>query len=75
MEGKGKGDGHQHRQKPRIPEPVLIVSPSEEVRGTLDTYWALSPWINGWMEYCITFSNTVLLAENSCHRREMSSES
>jgi len=25
VEGKGKGDGHQHAQKPRIPEPVLIV--------------------------------------------------
>jgi len=25
MEGKGKGDGHQHGRKPRIPEPVLIV--------------------------------------------------
>jgi len=24
-EGEGKGDGHQHGQKPRIPEPVLIV--------------------------------------------------
>jgi len=23
MEGKGKGDGHQHGWKPRIPEPVL----------------------------------------------------
>ena len=21
MEGEGKGDGHQHGQKPRIPEP------------------------------------------------------
>jgi len=26
MEGEGKGDGHQHGRKPRIPEPVLIVS-------------------------------------------------
>jgi len=25
MEGEGKGDGHQHGRKPRIPEPVLIV--------------------------------------------------
>jgi len=25
MEGKGKGDGHKHRRKPRIPEPVLII--------------------------------------------------
>jgi len=24
MEGKGKGDGHQHVRKPRIKEPVLI---------------------------------------------------
>jgi len=24
MEGKGKGDGHQHGRKPRIPEPVPI---------------------------------------------------
>ena len=49
MEGKGKGDGHQHGRKPRIPEPVLIVwnSPSEEVSG----HWApagIEP-INGWM--------------------------
>jgi len=27
MEGKGKGDGHQHgrKVKPKIPEPVLVV--------------------------------------------------
>ena len=25
MEDEGKGDGHQHGKKPRIPEPVLIV--------------------------------------------------
>jgi len=25
MEGEGKGDGHQHGRKPRIPEPVSIV--------------------------------------------------
>jgi len=25
MEGKGKFGGHQHRRKPKIPEPVLIV--------------------------------------------------
>ena len=24
MEGEGKADGHQHEQKPRIPEPVPI---------------------------------------------------
>jgi len=24
MEGEGKGDGHQHGRKPRIPEPVPI---------------------------------------------------
>jgi len=24
MEGEGKGDGHQHERKPRIPEPVSI---------------------------------------------------
>src|SRR6218665_1537682 len=52
MEGKGKGDGHQHGRKPRIPEPVLIVwnSPSEEVSG----HWApagVEP-INGWMDGC-----------------------
>jgi len=23
VEGEGKGDGHQHGRKPRIPEPVL----------------------------------------------------
>jgi len=25
MEGEGKGDRHQHGQKSRIPEPVLMV--------------------------------------------------
>ena len=25
MEGEGKGDEHQHGQKPRMPEPVVVV--------------------------------------------------
>jgi len=49
MEGEGKGDGHQHGGKPRIPELAQQPrnSPSEEVRY-IGHQRALSPWINGW---------------------------
>jgi len=49
MEGKGKGDGHQHGRKPRILEPVPIGS-----EGTLGTYgrWAhgaMDGWMDNWI--------------------------
>ena len=54
MEGEGKGDGHQHEQKPRIPELVPIA---------LETHlWALSLWSNGWMDG----SHSVTLCPSSC---------
>jgi len=49
---EGKGDGHQHGRKPRIPEPVPIAyrnSTSEEKWGDIGCLRALSPWSNGWM--------------------------
>ena len=54
MEGEGKGDGHQHGRKPRIPEPVLTPNSQEThiVRkcGNIGHLRALSSWSNGWMD-------------------------
>ena len=56
MEGEGKGDGHQHGRKPRIPEPVPIAyrnSHSEEVRRHWAPIYGAEPmeqWMNGWMD-------------------------
>ena len=58
MEGEGKGDGHQHGRKPRIPEPVPIAgkltSPSEEEMGHWaptvdDAHGASNGWLDGWI--------------------------
>ena len=49
MEGEGKGNGHQHGQKPRIPEPVSIAS--EEVKGHWTPTGAepMEQWMDRWM--------------------------
>jgi len=53
IEGEGKGDGHQHGRKPRIPEPVPIawkVTYSEEVSGHWTPTGAefMQQWMDGW---------------------------
>ena len=59
MEGEGKGDGHRHGRKPRIPEPCSLNSlETHLVRKWRDIghLRALSPWSNGWdgcMHVCI----------------------
>jgi len=52
MEGKGKGNGHQHGRMPRIPElaqwPRNV--PSEEARGHWTPTGAepMKLWMGGW---------------------------
>ena len=58
MEGEGKGDGHQHGRKPRIPEPVLKawkLTYSEEVRGRWTPTGAepMDQWMDGYYVYLI----------------------